>query len=158
MSETQTTLESRVMALVLESIEDESYFPVKLVVRGFKGSRAVDVFIDADEGAAVDELAAIARRLRFLIDSEEAVEGKYSLTVSSPGDQYAFELPRQYGKHVGKTLEVKYADADQQEETATVRGSLKEVADGHLEIDPSGGELTTIQIDRITKAKVVLPW
>jgi ribosome maturation factor RimP len=176
-ADTSTTehvsLEERVRVFVLEAIEDENYFLVKLIARGYKGSRAIEVFIDADSGALVNELASIGRRLRFLLDSEMVIDGKYTMTVSSPGDQYAFILPRQYNKHVGKTLDIQYETPDSLKETDTVRGSLQNVSGSTLSLrsETTGkkgtgkkeagkieADSTEILIDRITKASVVLPW
>ena len=152
------SLEEKVKALVLEAIEDETYFLVKLILRGHKGARALEVYVDADAGALVNDLAAIGRRLRFLIDSEEAIDGKYTMAVSSPGDQYAFLMPRQYTKFVGKTLDVQYDSPEPDEETVSVKGSLEEASGDSLILRLNGGEKAHILIDRIIKAKVVLPW
>ncbi len=152
------SLDERIKSLVLESLDDENYFLVKLIVRGYRGARAVEVYVDSDTGALVNELAAIGRRLRFLIDSEAAIDGKYTMTVSSPGDQYAFIMPRQYTKYVGKTLDIQYKLSETVEETVSVQGSLETVSGESLILREKDGNNNEILIDRIKNAKVVLPW
>lgn len=149
---------ARIRALAEEVIEDDSYFVVDLVIRGFERSRAIEIFIDGDHGINVDVLAGISRRLGFIIDSEDVVAGKYTLTVSSPGNKYAFQLPRQYGKHVGKKLDLRINASDMEKETETVQGTLTSVSDKSVVLKGLNEELREIKFENITEAKVVLPW
>jgi len=98
----RVSLSERIVTLTEEVIENDSYFLVDIVLRGFKGSRSIEIFIDGDSGVDLDVLAGISRRIGFIIDSEEVIAGKYTLTVSSPGDKYAFRSSRQYTKHIGQ--------------------------------------------------------
>jgi len=154
----RVTLVERIRTLTEEVIEDDSYFLVDIEIRGFKGSRSVEIFIDGDKGINVDVLAGISRRLGFIIESDDVIAGKYTLTVSSPGDKYAFQLPRQFGKHVGQKLDFRLGDSGEGEETESVQGTLESVSDDCLLLKGLSGEKREIRFDNITKAKVVLPW
>lgn len=145
---------SRVRALAEEVAIERDAFVVDVQVRGQKGSRVVAVFVDADDGAGSDDLARISRDLAFLLETEEVIKGKYYLNVSSPGAERPLMLPRQYRKHVGRSLEVKTGAGDAQ----TVRtGTLAAVRDDAFDLDVDG-ETVAIPFDEVTEARIQLPW
>jgi len=76
---TVETPAARVQALVEEVIFDSPLFLVDLIVRGHKGSRVVEVYLDSDRPLDVDALARISREVGFLLDTEEVIDGKYTL-------------------------------------------------------------------------------
>ena len=101
-------VDARVKTLVEEVLAGSPHFLVDLEVRGARGSQAVDVFIDSDEGLGVGTLARISREVAFLLDTGEVIAGHYRLNVSSPGLDRPLKLPRQYKKNVGRALRVHY--------------------------------------------------
>ena len=83
---------SRVRALAEEVSADREAFVVDVQVRGQKGSRIVEVFVDADDGVGSDDLARLSRDLAFLLETEDVIKGKYYLNVSSPGAERREDL------------------------------------------------------------------
>ncbi|MDX1419551.1 MAG: ribosome maturation factor RimP [Rubricoccaceae bacterium] len=149
------TLTERVRALADEAVAGTGLYVVDVEVRGFKGSRVVEVYVDGDDGAGVDAIAEVSRRLGFLFDTEDLVAGRYTLNVSSPDATRPLTLPRQYPKHVGRTLDVRYA-ADGEELTA--RGALAGVGDDALTLELPDGSDLDIPFDAVREARVALPW
>jgi ribosome maturation factor RimP len=145
-------LRSRLKDLADEVAADRDAFVVDMQVRGQKGSRVIEVFVDSDEGMGTDDLAKLSRELGFLLETEDLVKGKYNLDVSSPGADRPLVLPRQYAKHVGRTLAVQTGD----EEEARA-GTLTAVRDDSFDLDVEG-ETETIAFADVTEARVVLPW
>jgi ribosome maturation factor RimP len=147
-------LRSRLRALADESAEDRGAYVVDVQVRGQKGSRVIEVFVDSDGGLGSDDLAAISRDLGFLLETEDVVKGRYHLNVSSPGADRPLVLPRQYAKHVGRTLAVTVGEGD----GATTRtGTLTAVHDDAFDLEHDG-ETEAIAFADVTEARVVLPW
>ena len=90
-------------------------------------SNQIKVFIDADQGASIDELARINRALRKRIDELDLFEaGNYALEVSSPGLEEPLRQLRQYRKNRGREVEVLLKDGRKK------KGILQEVADDHI--------------------------
>ncbi len=147
------TPEERVRSLV-EEVIDASMFVVEVIVRGRKGSRVVEVFLDGDEPLSIETLARVSREVGFLLDVEEVIDGKYRLNVSSPGLDRPLTLPRQYKKHVGRTLRVRFRDGENER---TVKGKVLETDEDAVVI-AAGKEELRIPFTEMIRAKVELPW
>ncbi|MEM1043850.1 MAG: ribosome maturation factor RimP [Bacteroidota bacterium] len=148
-------LRSRLRALADEIAEDAGFYVVEVQVRGQKGSRIIEVFVDGDAGIGTDDLARVSRSLAFLLDTEDLVRGKYHLNVSSPGADSPLRLLRQYPQHYGRTLAVRYA-VDGEE--ANALGALVGVGPQSITIEAGDGSSTEIPFADVTDARVQLPW
>ncbi len=154
----QTTagLAGRIRLLAEEVTAATPYFVVEVNVRGHRGTRVVEIYIDSDDEVGLDDLATVSRELEFLLDVEDVVDGSYSLDVSTPGADRPLRLPRQYRKHVGRPLRVKYEENGSKNKT---EGTLTTAGDEAIEIDTgAGGPTRRLPYDAVTEAKVLLPW
>ena len=149
-----TDLRSRIRALADEVAADAGVYVVEVEVRGQKGSRIIEVFADADDGAGLDDLAKLSRELEFLLDTEDVVKGRYTLNVSSPGADRPLRLPRQYHQHVGRLLKVTTETPDGPHART---GTLTAVHDDAFELEVDG-QTERIAYDDVTDARVQLPW
>lgn len=119
---------------LIRSIFDEGrcgeYYMVDLEV---SPSNRIVVYIDGDEGVTLDVCTQISRILESVLDPEPTMGGVYELEVSSPGVSRPLRFPRQYLKHVGRTLKIELIDG------ITAEGQLTNT--GHdsilLEIRPA---------------------
>ncbi len=151
---------SRVQNFVEEILGGTPMYIVEVNVRGARGSRVVDVYVDSDEGVGVDELSRISRELGFLLDSEDVFDSKYNLNVSSPGLDRPLE-PRQFRKMVGRELVIECANTE--ENPALVVGTLDDVKEDAFTLKlstsehPQGGD-KLIPFERVREARVRLPW
>lgn len=152
---TDPLLES-IQRLAEETVDDTDLFVVGVEVRGFQGSRVVQVTLDSDAGAGLDELAEASRRLSFLLDTEDVVKGRYRLDVTSPGADEPLHLPRQFPRNIGRTLEVRFRGEGETDETAT--GELTSATDTAITLATDDGKQIDIVHDAIREARVLLPW
>lgn len=156
-SDTTDQIARRVRELVEEVIGGSPVFLIDVQVRGNRGSRVVEIFVDSDEDLDVDELARISREVEFLLDLEDLITGKYSLNVSTPGLDKPLLLPRQYTKNIGRSLRVHYRKPDGTGNTE-VEGELRAVSDDAIDMEASKDETVRIRLSDIIWAKVQLPW
>lgn len=151
----QRRIADEVEALTEEVIAGTSYFLVDIQVRGHKGTRVVEVYIDSAEDFGHDDLAVVSKELGFLLDVEDIVEDSYKLEVSSPGIKRPLQVPQQYQKNVGRTLRVRYQlDTDEE----IVVGDLMGADDRAVELELASGERLELPYTAITQARVELPW
>jgi ribosome maturation factor RimP len=152
---TQQRIADRVRALTEEVIAGTSYFLVDVQVRGHKGTRVVEVYIDSKEDFGHDDLAVVSKEVGFLLDVEDVIDGSYKLELSSPGIKRPLKMPQQYQKNVGRTLRVRYRENGNEE---IVVGDLMDADDNEVELELSSGERLQLPYQSITQARIELPW
>ena len=121
-------LRDQIWKLTEEVITDESIFVVDVKVSS-KGKGKVSILLDGDNGINIDQCASVSRLLGNLIEEQELLENAYNLEVSSPGIDLPFKHIRQYKANIGRRIEV---DVASEEQTNTVKGELKEVAEDSI--------------------------
>lgn len=155
MNPTQQTIADRVRDLTEEVIAGTSYFLVDVAVRGHKGTRVVEIYVDSGEDFGHDDLAVVSKEVGFLLDVEDVVDGSYKLEVSSPGIKRPLQMPQQYQKNVGRTLRVRYQSDDGEE---IVVGDLTSADDSEIELELSSGDRLQLPYHTINQARIELPW
>ena len=79
------------------------YFLVNVTI---KPTNNIKVFVDADQGAAIDQLSKINRALYKWVEENVFPNGDFSIEVSSPGLDEPLRMDRQYTKNIGRFVEV----------------------------------------------------
>ena len=152
----QTSPERKaVEKLVNQVLTKHDLYLIELIIRGHTGSQVVEVYIDSEEGPDVDQLSRASRELGFLFEVGDIFEGKYNLTVSSPGLDRLIVAPRQYKKLKGKDLEIT-VQSDGGGRTR-MKAKLVDNNQSGIVVDTANGRERYEYTD-IIKAKVVLPW
>ncbi len=154
----QTTegIAAQVRAFTEEVIAGTPYFIVDVEVRGHKGTRVVEIFVESDAELNHDDLARISNEVGFLLEVEDVIDGGYTLEVSSPGIKRPLTMPRQFKKNEGRELRVKYECEDGGAENTL--GTLCTADDETITLELASGETQRIPYDAIERAKLELPW
>jgi ribosome maturation factor RimP len=152
-----TQLEEKVKELLDDAFAEKSdLFLLELTILP---DHTIRVIIDGDEGVNLQDCMDISRAVEHSLDRDEY---DFSLEVSSAGATQPLELPRQYPKHIGRTLEVQTAGK-------TVKGTLTETSEAGITLNwktrepkPVGKGKHTVKKEakipftEIEQAKVVL--
>ncbi len=107
------------------------YFLVEISV---KPTNNVKVFVDADQGAAIDQLSRINRALYKWVEENLFPNGDFSIEVSSPGLEEPLKLNRQYLKNVGRMVEIVLKNGLKNE------GKLISVSENEIVIEEETGK------------------
>ncbi len=152
-------IQQQIEEIVIAALPDESLFIVAIDT-SLKGKRQyVKIKIDGDQGVTIDQCAEISRKVGRQFEELDLIENAYKLEVSSPGVDTPLQFPRQYPQHIGRELHLTLTDG--KEFTAKLEG----VHDEKLSLIPFKEgkrnqkhyeELTTIPIDSIKEAKVLI--
>lgn len=151
----QRRLADQVRQFAEEVIAGTQYFLVDVEVRGHKGTRVVEVYVDSTGELGHDDLAVISKEIGFLLDVEDIVDGSYKLEVSSPGIKRPLTMPQQYKKNVGRTLRVRHTAGEGEE---IVVGELAAADEEGIELELSSGERLVLPFDDVEQARAELPW
>lgn len=95
-----TTIESKINELLNDL---PGYFLVDVSI---KPTNNIKIFVDADQGATVEQLSKINRALYKWVEETMFPGGNFSMEVSSPGLDEPLKMDRQYLKNVGRFVEV----------------------------------------------------
>ncbi|MGE5816598.1 MAG: ribosome maturation factor RimP [Deltaproteobacteria bacterium] len=103
---------SRVWELAAPLAEKEAMEIVDIEFRheGSRGGRVLRLYLDKEGGPNVDDLSRVSHQLSELLDSEDTVEGAYTLEVSSPGINRPLRRPEHFARFVGKRIRVRTRD------------------------------------------------
>ena len=111
---------------------EQEYFLVSLRI---KPTNNVKVYLDGDNGLAIEKCVFFNRQLYKLIDESALFPpGEFSLEVSSPGVDEPLKMHRQYSKNIGRQVEVVFADGTNKE------GKLLQAAEQDIIIEETTGK------------------
>lgn len=121
-------IENRITDLLAE---EPDYFMVEVSI---KPTNNIKVFVDADQGAAIDRLTKLNRVLYRWLEESMFPDGNFSLEVSSPGLDEPIKLHRQYLKNIGRYVEVLEKEGEKKE------GKLLSVSGNEIIIEEIKGK------------------
>lgn len=142
----------RIHILVDSMLSGTNLYRVHTRIKGSTQQPMVDIFIDGDKGVTIDQCASVSRRVAASIELESVFPKGFRLDVSSPGLGQPLRLPRQFRRHIGRTLEVLLRDSETEHRTP-VSGKLVETAAVSITID-SGDHRFELRFDEIERAVV----
>ena len=122
-------MENELKSIIEEYFSSSDYRIIELVLRGEKGTKVAEVYVDKEDGININELAAINRELNDLVDTKLIIKDLSKLVVSSPGAERSFRYLWQLKKHIGRILEIELQSGEKAE------GKLESVEDsdsGHI--------------------------
>jgi len=139
---------------IAEEVAREPLYVVEVSVRGQQGSHVVDIYVDSDEVLTIESLAKASREIGFLLETQDVIDGKYKLNVSSPGVDRPLTIPRQYAKNVGRKVVVRWKEPGHK----PARGTIIRADDQGFEIELENRETKSIAYGDAKEVKILLPW
>ena len=88
------------------------------------------VVLDGDTGIGIDECARVSRAINRQLEELLGEEASYVLEVTSPGADAPQTLPRQFPRHIGRTLAITRQDG------TTLTGELRAASDQSITLAP----------------------
>ena len=103
---------TRVWELAAPLAKDQGMEVVDIELRheGSRGGRVLRLYLDKEGGPNVDDLSRVSRQLSEVLDDLDALEGAYTLEVSSPGINRPLKRPEHFTRFVGKRIRVRTRD------------------------------------------------
>lgn len=125
----QTTASQHLESIIRTLFEEGRFGNFYLVDLEVTPARQISVYVDGDQAVSLEDCTRISRELEPVLDAEPTLEGVYTLEVSSPGVSRPLKFPRQYTKHIGRTLKIDLVSG------GNVEGVLKEVGPEQVMIE-----------------------
>ena len=149
------SLIEQVEEIALPVVSEKNAFIVEIALRGNQGQKVLELFLDTDTGVTTEQCAEISRTLSHALDAAGLIRGRYHLVVSSPGTDRPLKFPRQYVKHVGRTLTVRMNEGDR---VTRVDGILIVATTAGIVLEPENADPRTVTFEEIVEARVRTPW
>jgi ribosome maturation factor RimP len=109
----------------------------------------VRIVIDKVGGISVEDCAEVSRRVSADLDMAEAIPGRYTLEVSSPGLDRPLKTAADFRRKVSRAVSVRLAEPGLPPEA--VEGTIDAVTDDSVTV---GGQI--LPLDRIVEAKLIV--
>jgi len=123
---------------------------VSLEWKGRAGQGEVQIVIDRDDGVTIKDCETVSRQAGILLDLKDAVSGRYTLKVLSPGLTRELKTLKDFERSVGKGIRFTH-------QSTVIFGRLEGIADGRLEVDDHGHH-RSIALSEVTHARRLGPW
>ena len=78
---------------------------------GRGGHRVLRLYLDKQGGPTLDDLTRVSRQLSDLLDLHTAIDGSYTLEVSSPGVNRLLKRREHFARFIGKKVRVRTREA-----------------------------------------------
>jgi len=98
------------LAAPLTEHEGLEIVDIELRYEGSRGGRVLRLYLDKSGGPNVEDLSRISRQLSELLDARDAIDGAYTLEVSSPGINRPLRKPAHFIPFIGKRIRIRTRD------------------------------------------------
>jgi ribosome maturation factor RimP len=129
---------SRIWELATQIADGEAMEVIDVELRreGTRAGRVLRVYLDKEGGPNVGDLGRVSRQLSELLDSQDIVEGSYTLEVSSPGINRPLKKPEHFQRFIGKRVRIRTGDMI--DGRRSFLGILSEVSGDTIRIEVEG--------------------
>ncbi|MEE9554252.1 MAG: ribosome maturation factor RimP [candidate division Zixibacteria bacterium] len=116
------------------------------------GRHILRLFIFSPGGVTLDDCARVSRTVSDLLDTEETIEEKFNLEVSSLGLDRPLVTPRDFERRIGERVKVTF---DEEKGSGRVKGILEESNDSFIKIRTEK-KTVTIPVEANPSGKILL--
>ena len=147
----------RVTSMVSPILADLSLELYDLDFAGGVLKVTIDTPPGSPAGVDIDQIALVTRLLgRELDHDENAVPGRFTLEVSSPGLERTLRTPAHYAREAGKEVNIRLRE--QHDGRRRISGLLLSANDTSARVRDENGAEVDIPLALVDKAKTVFVW
>ena len=147
----QKGMEERLTAIISPVVAEFGCELVEAQLVQRKANALVRVLIDKRGGVTIDDCAAISHQVSFLLDTQDTMDGRYTLEVSSPGLDRPLTTPADFRRKIGETVRLFIQNSQGSCERL---GEIAQVDDQMLTLKTDDGEERCLLAD-IVKGKII---
>ena len=128
-----------------------------LELLGSGPTQILRIYIDREGGVDTDTCATVSRLLSRALDEADAIPGRYTLEVSSPGLERVLRRPDHYAAVAGQgvTARVKVRSEGA---TRVVEGTVTDAGDEAFRLETPAGDTVDVPYTAVVSARTVFAW
>jgi ribosome maturation factor RimP len=138
--------------LVEPILMQEGFELVEIKLSRYKKNFRLQIFVDSDHGVTLDECVHLSRLVGTALDTDDVIDNKYILEVSSPGLDRPLQTDRDFRRRIGEKMVISLTD-DGQEKTVT--GTLTGIEGEVLHLSGDEGEIT-VSLAAVRQGKIII--
>lgn len=146
-------MQNRLNEIVKNTVEGLGFELWGYEYRPHSESALLRIFIEKENGIAVEDCALVSRQIGAVLDVENIIPVAYILEVSSPGMDRVLFTAEQYQDYLGDTIKIRTRTPV--EERRNFKGSLIKTSDTSVTIKVDNQEFD-IPFETIDRARLVL--
>lgn len=127
---------------------------VDLELKGAPHQRILRIFIDRPKGITHNDCVRISEQVGPLLEVEDAILGRYTLEVSSPGLTRKLKTPEDFRRFRGRL--VKVSTTEEVQGSKSFRGTLRGVEGKIISLDLKNSKSVALPLKIVTKAQLDL--
>jgi len=142
----------KLTSLLQPLVEDLGYEFVGLEHGSNTKNPVLAIYIDSDEGIAVEDCEKVSREVAALLDVEDPIPGHYNLEVSSPGLDRPLFTAEHFEQFAGEVAKITLFAP--QEGQRKFKGTILGTEGDRVKIEVDGSEVQ-LEMGNIAKARLV---
>lgn len=144
-------LKTDIERLVQPILEQEGYDLVEIKLSRYKKNFRLQIFVDSDHAVTLGECAHLSRLVGTALDTDDVIESRYVLEISSPGLDRPLHSDRDFRRRIGDDIEVILIEDGSDK---TVTGTLTGVQDNMLCLSGDKGEIK-VPLTAVRQGKII---
>lgn len=117
------------------------------------GGQLLRVFLDRRHGqVGIDDCSAVSQQLSAALDQQDLIPHAYRLEVSSPGPERPLRGEEDFARFRGERARLSLAQTNGA--SSVMRGTIGEVQNGMLRLEPDGQEPLWVPLSQIRSARL----
>ena len=147
----QIEMEGKLAAMLEPLVVEAGAELVELQLVQRKSSALLRLLVDKPGGINLDDCAEISRRAAFLLETNDPLEGRYTLEVSSPGLDRPLTTASDFRRKVGEMIRLFVKDG---ERTFEVTGEIVSAEENKVTLMTAKGE-DNFLLENVVRGKII---
>ncbi|MGB5107889.1 MAG: ribosome maturation factor RimP [Candidatus Zixiibacteriota bacterium] len=147
----QIEIEGKLAALVEPLVVEAGAELVELQLVQRKSSALLRLLVDKLGGINLDECAEISRRVSFLLETADPLEGRYTLEISSPGLDRPLTSECDFRRKIGEMIRLFYREG---ERTLEATGEIVKAEEKNVTLMTAKGEEVFL-LENVVRGKII---
>ncbi len=145
-------LKADIEKVVEPILAQEGYDLVEIKLSRYKRNYRLQIFADSDHGITLKECAYLSRLVGTALDTDDVIDNRYILEISSPGLDRPLHSDRDFRRKIGEAMAV---DVIRDGRQRTVRGTLTGIEGNILVLSGENGQ-ERIPLADIRQGKIII--
>ncbi|MGH9432147.1 MAG: ribosome maturation factor RimP [Terriglobia bacterium] len=146
----------KIWAIAERVVTSEGLILVDVELKGGKSNPLLRIYIDKPQGISHEDCKLVSEQVSAILDVEDPFPGSYVLEVSSPGLDRKMVKASDYEHFAGRRARVILKEP--LEAQKVWEGRLAGFDSGRVRLDAGDAGMKEIDLENISKARLVVEW